>query len=103
MANYYAHSKENIGTDQWHLLEDHLKEVAGIASGFASTFEAKDWAKIAGEFHDLGKATQAWQAYLRKVNGIDDEFAGDYFLMFFNDTTLQSEYPGIRLYSVDTR
>ncbi len=78
MANYYAHSKENIGTDQWHLLEDHLKEVAGIASGFASTFEAKDWAKIAGEFHDLGKATRLWQAYLRKVNGIDDEFAGDY-------------------------
>jgi len=49
MANkYYAHSKEGKPPEDWHRLEDHLKEVAKMARNFADEFSAGDWGYLAG-------------------------------------------------------
>ena len=74
----YAHSIENASVSEWQLLSEHLNNVAFIASEFAKSFQAACWAKLAGRFHDAGKSSREWQAYLRHVNGIDDEFKKDY-------------------------
>ncbi|MDO9453741.1 MAG: CRISPR-associated helicase Cas3' [Stagnimonas sp.] len=46
-------------------LEDHLRAVAQTASENAAPFEAGDWARTAGLWHDLGKYQPPWQSYLR--------------------------------------
>jgi len=75
---FCAHSKEDTSPESWHSLEDHLEGVARRAADFAKSFGAQQWAEIAGRTHDLGKGTRAWQAYLRKVNGVKDEFSSYY-------------------------
>ena len=76
--NYYAHSQKDKPTEYWQTLDDHLNNVACMAAGFAENFGGQQWAEIAGKFHDLGKGTRAWQAWIRKANGIVDDFS-DYF------------------------
>jgi CRISPR-associated endonuclease/helicase Cas3 len=49
-----------------------------MARKFADPFGAGDWARLAGRNHDLGKGTLAWQAWLRHVNDIVDEFSPYY-------------------------
>jgi CRISPR-associated endonuclease/helicase Cas3 len=39
----------------WQPLEDHLRAVSTIAAKAASEFEAGEWARLAGLWHDLGK------------------------------------------------
>ena len=75
---FYAHSLENQPPEKWQPLEEHLNSVMELAAGFAGVFQAKCWAKILGGNHDLGKGTLPWQAYLRKANGIVDEFTRFY-------------------------
>lgn len=75
---YYAHSIEGQPPQKWQPLEEHLQNVANIAGEFAAAFGAKEWAIIAGKLHDLGKGTKSWQAYLRKVNQVVDEFSEFY-------------------------
>jgi CRISPR-associated endonuclease/helicase Cas3 len=75
---YYAHSLEGQLPEKWQPLEDHLQNVAEMAAEFANFFGAKKWGTLAGRNHDLGKGTRPWQAYLRKANGIIDEFAKYY-------------------------
>lgn len=72
MKKVYAHSKEGQPLGKWQLLDEHLKAVAERAAVFAKTFYSADWAHNAGWLHDLGKATNAFQAYLLKSNGLDD-------------------------------
>jgi CRISPR-associated endonuclease/helicase Cas3 len=69
-AVYLAHVREN-GPQQWqeHLLEDHLRAVARLAGEFAAAFASRDWAYIAGLWHDLGKYRQAFQQYIRNASG----------------------------------
>ena len=55
---YYAHSREGKSPEDWHRLEDHLKEVAEMARGFADSFSAGERAYLAGLWHDLGKYLQ---------------------------------------------
>jgi CRISPR-associated endonuclease/helicase Cas3 len=45
--------------------------VARLARGYASTFGAGDWGETVGRWHDLGKLSDAWQAYIRKTADID--------------------------------
>lgn len=47
-----------------HLLIDHLRAVAGLASMFAPPGEAC-WAQLAGLWHDLGKFRRGFQEYVR--------------------------------------
>ncbi|ACF43894.1 CRISPR-associated helicase/endonuclease Cas3 [Pelodictyon phaeoclathratiforme] len=75
---YYAHSRPSEPSENWHLLEDHLQAVAEMAAGFARFFGAENWADIAGRWHDLGKGTLSWQAYLRHENNVTDEFSAFY-------------------------
>lgn len=76
--NFYAHSLPELTTDKWHLLEEHLENVADKARLFASYFGGGAFASNAGLYHDLGKGTKAWQAYLRHANNVVDEFCDFY-------------------------
>jgi len=69
---HYAHSKESEPPEKWQTLEDHLKKVAEKAAECAAKFQAADWGWNAGWLHDLGKAAEAFQAYLLRSNGLDD-------------------------------
>jgi CRISPR-associated endonuclease/helicase Cas3 len=77
MSTFYAHSTDGP-PEEWQPLEEHLKNVAQLAADFAKPFGGEEWASILGENHDMGKGTMAWQAYLRYVNGVVDEFSPFY-------------------------
>lgn len=55
MKEFYAHSVEGKPVDKWHLLEEHLLNVAELAKKFGDEFGSGDWAYLAGLWHDLGK------------------------------------------------
>lgn len=62
---FIAHRKQECGDIAEHLLEEHLKAVAALATGFApSGFE--DWAYLVGLWHDLGKYRPGFQRYIRQ-------------------------------------
>lgn len=67
----YAHSVEGKPESDWELLEDHLQLVAEGrnklpgAAGFAAAYDAEDWGRAAGLWHDLGKYQIEFQDYLR--------------------------------------
>ena len=73
----YAHSRKNQPPETWQPLETHLYAVAHRAAEFATPFASADWAWNAGWLHDLGKATNAFQAYLRRCNELDDSSYDD--------------------------
>ena len=77
-SRYYAHSLEDRPPEEWQPLEEHLKNVAERAAEFARPFGGEKFAAPAGSSHDIGKGTKAWQAYLRQVNGVIDEFTNYY-------------------------
>ena len=52
---YYAHTKEGVGPAGWQELDAHLSEVANLAARFTDSFGAKEWGRIAGLLHDIGK------------------------------------------------
>lgn len=62
----------------WHPLRDHLEEVARMAAGFAGRFDAAEWARLAGLWHDLGKHRREFQEYLtgRRDRGGDHAVFG---------------------------
>lgn len=68
----YAHSLPDMPVEEWQPLDQHLHNVGEKAAEFAEPFGAAEWARIAGQWHDAGKATLAWQAYLRRAHEIDD-------------------------------
>jgi CRISPR-associated endonuclease/helicase Cas3 len=73
MKASFAHVKK-VG-DSWgfQLLADHLDKVAQRAGALASKFGASDWGKLVGLWHDLGKFHPAWQAYLARESGYDED------------------------------
>ncbi len=75
---YYAHSTDRTDKSDWQPLAEHLKNVAERAAKCASPFGGEEWAYLAGLYHDVGKGRKVWQAYLRRVNSITDEFAPFY-------------------------
>ncbi len=73
-AEYIAHVKREMdGRWDTHLLEDHLYAVADLAGKFAQSFDSKDWAYLAGLWHDLGKYRPAFQAHIRKSSGYEQD------------------------------
>lgn len=61
---FVAHSANANG--HWHGLEDHLTEVGRRAGEFAEIFGSLLWARLAGLWHDLGKARPGFQGYVRQ-------------------------------------
>ncbi|MFZ3123429.1 MAG: hypothetical protein WA104_08755 [Thermodesulfovibrionales bacterium] len=41
---FYAHSLDGNPVDEWHLLEDHLLNVAELARKFGDEFGSGEWA-----------------------------------------------------------
>ncbi|MCA9309978.1 MAG: CRISPR-associated helicase Cas3' [Phycisphaerales bacterium] len=62
----YAHTLKDRPEADWELLSDHLNAIARDAADFASYFEASDFGRLAGLWHDLGKYADAFQSYLRE-------------------------------------
>jgi len=62
---FYAHSLQDRSETDWEDLEEHLQKVAAQAASFASAFNASEWGRLAGLWHDLGKFRVEFQARLR--------------------------------------
>ena len=52
-------------TKKQQSLKEHLEHVAGLAARFAAVFGAEELGALAGRYHDLGKYSVQFQAYLR--------------------------------------
>ena len=61
---YYAHSTSRADRSDWQLLADHLHNVAELAARFGAKFDAERLARLTGILHDLGKYSDAFQAYI---------------------------------------
>jgi CRISPR-associated endonuclease/helicase Cas3 len=90
----YAHTLAGRPQSDWELLEKHLSEVGAAASANAAPFGAEDWATILGHCHDLGKASDDFQQYLRASNPRDAQDAGaeDSSLKRVNHSTFGARY-----------
>lgn len=62
-SKFYAHTPPE-DSHSWHSLNEHLNQVAILAQQFAARFGARQLAKYAGLWHDLGKYTPEFQQYL---------------------------------------
>jgi CRISPR-associated endonuclease/helicase Cas3 len=67
----YAHTVLGQIESQWELLSHHAAAVADQAAEFAGAFGAIEWGRLAGQWHDLGKASTEFQAYLRASSDAD--------------------------------
>ena len=81
MPLLYAHSANRQGVRQ--LLDEHLRNVAKLASDLAHPFGGGEIAFLAGLWHDVGKADPTWQRRLaeceqglRQRVGTDHKCAG---------------------------
>lgn len=54
-------------------LDEHLNAVARIAGEFAAGFGNRDWGELLGYWHDLGKFHPAWQSYLARETGCNED------------------------------
>lgn len=68
---FVAHARETTGGYEVHGVEDHARDVAALAAGFADAFGSGDWARIGGLWHDLGKFHPEFQRYIRRATGYD--------------------------------
>ncbi|MDO8399352.1 MAG: CRISPR-associated helicase Cas3' [Bradyrhizobium sp.] len=75
---HYAHSTATAGGSNWQPLQGHLRQTALRARSFGGKFGAAKAAALAGWLHDLGKYSQAYQAYIagRGPGGVDHSTAG---------------------------
>lgn len=62
---FYAHTAKDMPEDQWQPLTTHLNNVTKSAAEKAAAFQAEEHARLAGLFHDLGKAQADFLAHLR--------------------------------------
>lgn len=93
-TRYYAHTPED-NDRPWQTLEDHLNNVACLASGFASKFGATTWGYALGILHDAGKATDAFQRRLRGSSGsVDHSTAGAKMAVSRYDTSATLDIGG---------
>src|SRR5690348_6885341 len=73
---HLAHVKQDAdGVWREHLLEEHLKKVSQLAGEFAQPFGSREWAMLAGLWHDLGKYSVSFQRYIKSASGYDRQDA----------------------------
>jgi len=61
---WFAHLHPSNPEGEPHRLVDHLRSVADLAAEFADPFGGREWAWLAGLWHDLGKFSREFQEYL---------------------------------------
>jgi len=76
MPKLIAHTPAETDRDP-QSLEEHLSGVAERASAFVGDFADPDWGRLAGVWHDLGKASPDWQAFIRRAMVDEEDFATD--------------------------
>ena len=69
--DFFAHTLKGRPPQEWHRLEEHLRDTARLAGGFAAAFGAAEWGRLAGLWHDLGKYGEAFQRYLEASSDAD--------------------------------
>lgn len=69
-ATAYAHTAAEPRA--WEPYADHRDLVTRYAGEFAAAFDARAWGETLGRWHDLGKLSAEWQAYLRISGGDPD-------------------------------
>jgi CRISPR-associated endonuclease/helicase Cas3 len=60
----FAHSLDGQPTNEWERLSHHLAAVGGRAAAFAAVFGWAEAARAAGQLHDIGKCSAAFQSYI---------------------------------------
>src|SRR6478752_625485 len=75
---HFAHSTADPTGADWQPLQDHLRQTALRAELFGGKFGAAKAAALAGQLHDLGKYSKAYQAYIagRGPGGVYHSTAG---------------------------
>jgi len=74
---FYAHTKEGEGKQNWQKLIDHLAEASKLAEAFGRDTDIAHLAKTAAMFHDLGKYSFEFQQRLEgKKIRVDHSTAG---------------------------
>lgn len=79
MNQFYAHTVQGMPPESWEPLADHLALVAKYCEEFAAAFGAKQFGQTLGLWHDLGKYSKEFQAYLHRENGYEahlEQYAG---------------------------
>jgi CRISPR-associated endonuclease/helicase Cas3 len=74
MPTAYAHTLKGQSKENWEPLPKHLEDVAKLAGEYASAFNAKEWGELLGNWHDLGKYSDAFQ---RRLNASDPDAGED--------------------------
>lgn len=64
--DWFAHSVEGKPEDRWEPLAKHLSAVGETVSRFAEPFGGSAAARAMGLLHDIGKASEAYQHYIRR-------------------------------------
>lgn len=64
-----AHLFTDGSTVREHPLAKHLQSTGRLSSRFVGSLNAGDWGELLGLWHDLGKYSSAFQAYIRGRNG----------------------------------
>lgn len=67
-SDYIAHRREKDGEIHW--LSQHLEEVSKKTGEFSSKVGLKDQGELLGFLHDIGKASQEFQEYIKSAVGL---------------------------------
>lgn len=70
-----SHLYQDIENGQWVIQtnDEHQKGVAELAAEFSGKFGLHTWGYVLGMLHDRGKERNAFQQYIRRVNGLPIE------------------------------
>lgn len=60
----FAHSLDDRPQSEWEPLSHHLQAVGARAAEFAAPFGLAEAARVAGQLHDIGKCSAAFQGYI---------------------------------------
>lgn len=74
--DYIAHRREKDGEVHW--LSHHLEAVSNKTGEFASKIGLQEHGELIGLLHDIGKASQEFQDYIKSAVGLIDQDEDDY-------------------------